>query len=61
MILDVSVWLKSLRLHKYSHLFQQITYDEMMNLTEEWLEGQVTSPLSTGQLFQNCSLNFECN
>lgn len=39
--LDVSVWLKSLRLHKYSHLFQQITYNEMMNLTEEWLEARV--------------------
>lgn len=37
---DVPMWLKSLRLHKYAYLFQQMTYEEMMNLTEEWLETQ---------------------
>jgi len=37
---DVPIWLKSLRLHKYACLFQTMTYDEMMNLTEEWLESQ---------------------
>ncbi|KAG1693964.1 Protein Smaug 1 [Nymphon striatum] len=37
---EVGTWLKSLRLHKYSHLFENITYDEMMNLTEEQLEKQ---------------------
>lgn len=37
---EVSVWLKSLRLHKYCGLFQQMQYDEMMNLTDEWLEAQ---------------------
>lgn len=31
------MWLKSLRLHKYSHIFTDITYDEMLNLTEEYL------------------------
>ena len=38
---DVPMWLKTLRLHKYAYLFQQMTYEEMMNLTEEWLETQV--------------------
>ena len=33
-------WLKSLRLHKYTSLFQQISYDEMLGLTEEQLESQ---------------------
>ncbi|XP_034385608.1 protein Smaug homolog 1 isoform X2 [Cyclopterus lumpus] len=39
---DVPAWLKSLRLHKYAALFSTMTYDEMMSLTEEQLEAQVT-------------------
>ncbi|XP_051520947.1 protein Smaug homolog 2-like isoform X2 [Myxocyprinus asiaticus] len=35
---DVPVWLKSLRLHKYASLFSQMTYEEMMILTEQHLE-----------------------
>ncbi|XP_033106634.1 protein Smaug homolog 1-like [Anneissia japonica] len=35
---DVPSWLKTLRLHKYSYLFQQLTYQEMLDLTEEQLE-----------------------
>ena len=35
---DVNVWLKSLRLHKYSELFSKLSYQEMMVLTEEELE-----------------------
>lgn len=37
---DVPGWLKSLRLHKYAHLFAHMTYEEMMALTEEKLERQ---------------------
>lgn len=37
---DVPMWLKTLRLHKYAYLFQQMTYEDMMSLTEEWLESQ---------------------
>lgn len=37
---DVPAWLKSLRLHKYAALFSQMTYDEMMGLTECQLEAQ---------------------
>lgn len=37
---EVPVWLKTLRLHKYSYLFRQMTYEEMLNITEEWLEAQ---------------------
>ncbi|TNN73210.1 Protein Smaug 2 [Liparis tanakae] len=37
---DVPAWLKSLRLHKYASLFSQMTYDEMMILTEHHLESQ---------------------
>lgn len=35
---DVPMWLKSLRLHKYSHIFSDITYEQMLNLTEDYLE-----------------------
>ncbi|KAK6487706.1 protein Smaug-like protein 2-like isoform X2 [Huso huso] len=37
---DVPTWLKSLRLHKYAALFSQLTYEEMMTLTEHHLESQ---------------------
>uniref|UniRef100_A0A8C9SN57 Sterile alpha motif domain containing 4B n=1 Tax=Scleropages formosus TaxID=113540 RepID=A0A8C9SN57_SCLFO len=37
---DVPAWLKSLRLHKYAGLFSQMTYEEMMILTEQHLESQ---------------------
>lgn len=37
---DVPSWLKSLRLHKYAALFAQMTYEEMMILTEHHLESQ---------------------
>ncbi|KAM6960965.1 protein Smaug homolog 2 isoform 2-T2 [Aplochiton taeniatus] len=38
---DVPTWLKSLRLHKYAALFSQMTYEEMMIITEHHLESQV--------------------
>uniref|UniRef100_A0A8C7MDY1 Sterile alpha motif domain containing 4B n=1 Tax=Oncorhynchus kisutch TaxID=8019 RepID=A0A8C7MDY1_ONCKI len=37
---NVPMWLKSLRLHKYAALFSQMTYEEMMILTEHHLESQ---------------------
>lgn len=37
---DVPVWLKGLRLHKYSHLFSLMSYEDMLSLTEEQLELQ---------------------
>ncbi|KAM3624888.1 uncharacterized protein V6R79_003483 [Siganus canaliculatus] len=39
---NVPAWLKSLRLHKYAALFSTMAYDEMLALTEEQLEAQVT-------------------
>lgn len=35
---DVPMWLKSLRLHKYTQMLQQMGYDEMMALDERKLE-----------------------
>lgn len=37
-LLDVPMWLKSLRLHKYSHIFTDITYEQMLGLTEDYLD-----------------------
>uniref|UniRef100_A0A673LKS6 Protein Smaug homolog 2-like n=1 Tax=Sinocyclocheilus rhinocerous TaxID=307959 RepID=A0A673LKS6_9TELE len=37
---NVPSWLKSLRLHKYASLFCQMTYEEMMIITEKHLESQ---------------------
>jgi hypothetical protein len=33
----VDRWLKSLRLHKYTHLFSSMTYEEMLNIQEQFL------------------------
>lgn len=35
--IDFNPWLKSLRLHKYTDVFNSMTYDEVMQLTEEKL------------------------
>ena len=37
---DVGVWLKSLRLHKYSPLLCNLTYEELLALDEVTLEAQ---------------------
>ncbi|KAG5678182.1 hypothetical protein PVAND_007875 [Polypedilum vanderplanki] len=34
----IPVWLKSLRLHKYQWLFTNMSYEQMMDITEEYLE-----------------------
>lgn len=46
---DVPSWLKSLRLHKYAALFSQMSYEEMMTLTEQHLESQVKLRGPSGQ------------
>ena len=38
---DVPVWLKSLRLHKYQHLFAELSYKEMLTMQEDYLEQKV--------------------
>lgn len=35
---NIGQWLKSLRLHKYIELFKNITYESMMEITEEFLQ-----------------------
>lgn len=40
-LLDVPQWLKSLRLHKYQYLFADLTYEEMLQMKENYLEEKV--------------------
>ena len=35
---NIGQWLKSLRLHKYVWLFSNITYDQMLDITEDYLQ-----------------------
>uniref|UniRef100_A0A182FFS6 Protein Smaug n=2 Tax=Anopheles albimanus TaxID=7167 RepID=A0A182FFS6_ANOAL len=35
---SIAHWLKSLRLHKYVWLFSNLTYDQMLGITEEYLQ-----------------------
>ncbi|XP_055844950.1 protein Smaug [Episyrphus balteatus] len=35
---NIGQWLKSLRLHKYIELFKNITYESMLEITEEYLQ-----------------------
>lgn len=37
---DVQLWLKTLRLHKYSYLFATMSYEDMLQLTEDQLAEQ---------------------
>lgn len=40
LLVEVPVWLKSLRLHKYISLFKRLTYYQMLGITDEWLQHQ---------------------
>ena len=42
-IVEFPAWLKGLRLHKYSQLFQSMSYEGMLNMDEKWLEDRVSS------------------
>lgn len=35
---SIGLWLKSLRLHKYIELFKNMTYEDMLQITEEYLQ-----------------------
>ena len=42
-IVELPAWLKGLRLHKFSLLFQSMSYEGMLNMDEKWLEDRVSS------------------
>ena len=39
--LEVPGWLRTLRLHKYQYLFADMSYEELISTTEEFLESKV--------------------
>lgn len=51
MISDVKNWLKSLRLHKYWHLLCQLSYEQILSLTEENFDS-VLETIGGGQVTQ---------
>lgn len=54
----IDKWLKSLRLHKYSHLFKTLTYEQMLNLEEKYLiEKEVTKGARNKMLVSIKKLN----
>ncbi|KAF7252984.1 hypothetical protein EG68_08734 [Paragonimus skrjabini miyazakii] len=54
----VPMWLKSLRLHKYAGLFDRLSYEEFMGITESWLERHnVTQGARTKLLLSICKLH----
>jgi hypothetical protein len=40
--LDLQTWLKGLRLHKYTHLFQSMTYERFIAVSDAWLVDNVS-------------------
>jgi hypothetical protein len=47
------MWLKSLRLHKYTTMFQQMTYDQMIALDEQQLETQSVTKGARRKILQS--------
>jgi len=45
LLVDIPIWLKSLRLHKYQFIFESLSYDEMMEMSDETLAHMVSKSL----------------
>jgi len=41
-VVEFPSWLKSLRLHKYSDLFSQVSYEDMLQIDGAWLSQRVS-------------------
>ncbi|KAL7677309.1 hypothetical protein ACOME3_003545 [Neoechinorhynchus agilis] len=50
---DVPKWLKFLRLHKYNALFASMSYEEMLNLDESYLEQRGVTKGARDKIIQN--------
>ncbi|KJH48470.1 hypothetical protein DICVIV_05454 [Dictyocaulus viviparus] len=55
-ISNVPAWLKSLRLHKYTSMFAELTYEQMMALNEAELERRNRLSLSNPQRCLRCAI-----
>ena len=46
-------WLKSLRLHKYTRILLELSYDQLMELTDEELERRGVTLGARGKILKN--------
>ena len=53
---DIREWLKSLRLHKYTKLILEYTYEEFLDLTDETLEKRNVTLGARGKIIKNIGL-----
>jgi hypothetical protein len=49
-------WLKSLRLHKYTRVLLEFTYEELLDVTEDQLDKKGVTLGARGKIFKNISL-----
>ncbi|XP_067941489.1 protein Smaug homolog 1-like [Watersipora subatra] len=50
---EFQAWLKSLRLHKYSPLFESVSYEEMLQVDSKWLEDRQVTKGARNKLAQS--------
>ena len=55
-LLDIREWLKSLRLHKYTKLLLEYSYEEFLELTDEKLERRNVTLGARGKIIKNIGL-----
>jgi hypothetical protein len=53
---ELKDWLKSLRLHKYTKVLLEFTYEELLDVTEDQLEKKGVTLGARGKIFKNISL-----
>ena len=53
---DIREWLKSLRLHKYTKLLLEYSYEEFLELTDEKLEKRNVTLGARGKIIKNIGL-----
>ena len=53
---DIREWLKSLRLHKYTKLLLEYSYEEFLELTDEKLEKRQVTLGARGKIIKNIGL-----
>lgn len=55
-IAELRDWLKSLRLHKYTRVLLEFTYDEFLDVTEDQLEKKGVTLGARGKILKNIGL-----
>lgn len=55
-ISEIREWLKSLRLHKYTKILLELTYEELLELSDEQLEKKNVTLGARGKILKNIGL-----